>query len=453
MEQRAITAELAEFISNHDSTLIPDEVRIQAVRSLVNWTACTLGGAGHPAVTKALEAIRPFAGAGHATVIGRPDRVDAFNAALLNGISSHVLDFDDTHLATLLHPSGPVISALFALSEYQKMDGKIFIDSIIYGIEMECRVARGVCPAHYDRGWHVTSTAGVFGATAAVGRALGLNQQKMTWSFGLAATQASGLREMFGSMTKSFHPGHAAQCGLRSAFLAQAGFTSSSRAIEAPRGFANVLSTEQNFNKMIEGLGSLWLTNENSFKPYACGLVIHPVIDGCIDIKRNNSFESKHIEKISLLVNPLVLELTGKKQPATGLEGKFSVHHSAAIVLVEGVSKSNHYSDAVVCGAEVTRLRDLVQIKAESNIRVDEAYIEVQLNNGSKILHHVKHALGSLERPMTNQNIDEKFYDLTSSTMSKDRATKLLSDCWNVGSLLDVGKTLGKQLLFSKAVA
>lgn len=449
MEQRAITEELAGFISSYDSLLIPDEVKKQAVRSLVNWIACALGGANHPAVTKALEAIKPFAGNGHATVIGRSDKLDALNAALLNGISSHVLDFDDTHLATLVHPSGPVISALFALSEYQKIDGNLFIESVIYGIEMECRVARGVCPAHYDRGWHVTSTAGVFGAAAATGRALGLSQQKMAWAFGLAATQASGLREMFGSMTKSFHPGHAAQCGLRSAFFAQAGFTSSTRGIEAPRGFANVLSTERNLDMMIEGLGSLWLTNENSFKPYACGLVIHPVIDGCLHIKKNYSFESAQIEKISLLVNPLVLELTGKKQPVTGLEGKFSVQHSAAIVLLEGVSKSKQYSDAVVGGAEVTRLRNLVQIKSQSDIRIDEAYIELLLSDGTKISHHVEHALGSLERPMTNQDIDEKYYDLTSSIMSKDKANRLLSDCWNVESLDDVGKTLGKQLLFT----
>jgi len=448
MEQRGITEELAEFISNYDSTSIPSEVKKQAVRSLVNWIACALGGASHPAVTNALEALRPFTGAGHATVIGRPDRVDALNAALFNGISSHVLDFDDTHLATLVHPSGPVISALFALSEYKKIDGALFVASIIYGIEMECRIARGVCPAHYDRGWHVTSTAGVFGAAAAAGRALGLNHQKMAWAFGLAATQASGLREMFGSMTKSFHPGHAAQCGLRSAFLANAGFTSSIRGIEAPRGFANVLSTEHNFKLMIEGLGSLWLTNENSFKPYACGLVIHPVIDGCLHIKRHHSFDAEKIEKISLLVNPLVLELTGKKQPVTGLEGKFSVHHSAAIVLLEGVSKSSQYSDAIVGGAEVTRLRDLVQIKSQPNIRIDEAHIEVLLSDGTKISHHVVHALGSLERPMTNQDIDEKYYDLTSSIMSKDQASKLLSDCWNVEMLDDVGMTLGKQLLF-----
>jgi 2-methylcitrate dehydratase PrpD len=199
---------------------------------------------------------------------------------------------------------------------------------------------------------------------------------------------------------------------------------------------------------MIEGLGSLWLTNENSFKPYACGLVIHPVIDGCLHIKRHHSFDAEKIEKISLLVNPLVLELTGKKQPVTGLEGKFSVHQSAAIVLLEGVSKSSQYSDAIVGGAEVTRLRDLVQIKSQPNIRIDEAHIEVLLSDGTKISHHVVHALGSLERPMTNQDIDEKYYDLTSSIMSKDQASKLLSDCWNVEMLDDVGMTLGKQLLF-----
>jgi len=305
------TEALASFITTFDGTKIPEPVRAIAVRSLVNWAGCALGGARHPALLNAMSAMRPFIGAPQASVIGRNERVDALNAALFNGISSHVLDFDDTHMATLVHPSGPVLSALLALAEYHPIDGNTFVEAIIFGIEVECRIALGVCPAHYDIGWHVTGTVGGFGAAAAVGRALKLDAKQMAWALGIAATQAAGLREVFGTMCKSLHPGRAAQSGLSAALMAQAGFTSSLRAIEAPRGFAHVLSTEQHFEKMTEGLGTVWHTLENSFKPYACGLVIHPIIDGCLTLRQQYQFSSDDVVQIDLKVHPLVLELTG----------------------------------------------------------------------------------------------------------------------------------------------
>lgn len=438
-----VTQKLADFVSGYESSQIPAKVRQQAVRSFVNWMGCSIGGSQHPAVSKAMEALAPFIGQGHASVIGRHEKVDALHASLFNGISSHVLDFDDTHLATLVHPSGPVISALFALAECQTISGNDFIDAIILGVDMECRVARGVCPEHYDRGWHVTSTAGVFGAAAAVGRALKLDAQKMSWAFGIAATQASGLREMFGSMTKSMHPGHAAQCGMRSALLAQVGFTSSTKGIEAPRGFAHVLSTKQDFESMVEGLGSEWLISENSFKPYACGLVIHPVIDGCINIRKLNTFELTDIQKVSLRVNPLVMELTGKKQPTTGLEGKFSVHHSAAIVLTDGMSSMKHYSDAAVMRPEVRALRECVEVRSQADVRIDEAFVDIECRDGRKISHHVKHALGSVDNPMTDENLNQKFNDLSSDWLGTSKTMKIQNLCWETDRLTDVGGQIG----------
>src|SRR5690606_18768500 len=168
------TQQLADFIVNHDMRDISSNVREQAVRCVVNWMACAIGGSNHPAVNCALAAAEPFMGPAQATIIGRRERADLLHAALLNRISSHVADFDDTHLATLVHPSGPVLAALLAYAQYHPMDGKRFIDAVILGIETECRVALGVYPAHYDIGWHITGTAGGFGAAAAVGRAMGL---------------------------------------------------------------------------------------------------------------------------------------------------------------------------------------------------------------------------------------------------------------------------------------
>jgi len=439
------TETLATFITSFDGTKIPESVRAIAVRSLVNWAGCALGGARHPALLNAMTAMRPFIGAPQASVIGRNDRVDALNAALFNGISSHVLDFDDTHMATLVHPSGPVLSALLALAEYHPIDGNTFVEAIVFGIEVECRIALGVCPAHYDIGWHVTGTVGGFGAAAAVGRALKLNVKQMAWALGIAATQAAGLREVFGTMCKSLHPGRAAQSGLSAALMAQAGFTSSLRAIEAPRGFAHVLSAEQHFEKMTEGLGTVWHTLENSFKPYACGLVIHPIIDGCLTLRQQHQFSSDDVKQIDLKVHPLVLELTGKSAPTTGLEGKFSVQHSAAIVTHEGKSQARQYSDAAVQDPAVTKLRSKVQVAIEPGLRVDEAKVTMTLHDGRVLHHHVVHALGSIERPMNDEQVDAKFMDLASTVMTPEQAAQALAVCRAVGRTTDAG-TVGRAL-------
>jgi 2-methylcitrate dehydratase PrpD len=218
-------------------------------------------------------------------VLGRTEKLDALHAALLNGITSHVLDYDDTHLKTIIHPAGPVASALLALSEIRPLSGRDLLSALIVGIEVECRIGNAVYHNHYDRGWHITGTVGVFGAAAAVGRAIGLDQRKMQWALGLAATQSAGLREMFGTMTKSFHPGRAAQNGALSAFLAEAGFDCSERGIEAPRGFANVMSDKQDWGEILGGLGERWEAALNSYKPFACGIVIHPTIDGCQQLR------------------------------------------------------------------------------------------------------------------------------------------------------------------------
>jgi 2-methylcitrate dehydratase PrpD len=434
-----VTKILAEFVADFKSSHLPAEVRHQVARGLVNWAGCAIGGSRHAAVTNALAAFGPFIGVGQSSVLGRSERVDALHAALFNGISSHVLDFDDTHHATLVHPSGPVLSAMLALAQFQTIDGPTFVESIALGIEVECRIALGVCPAHYDIGWHVTSTVGGFGAAAAVGHALKLNAKQMAWAFGIAATQASGLREVFGTMCKSLHPGRAAQSGLSAALMARAGFTSSERVIEAPRGFARVMSTHSHLNDTIEGLGEKWVVMDNAFKPYACGLVIHPVIDGCASLYAKQLFKPQEIASLHLRVNPLVVELTGKPQPMTGLEGKFSVYHSAAIVSLTGFSSSKHYTDSAVRGDDVTALRKKVTVEVDTSIRVDEAHITVTLQDGATHHHHVDHALGSLERPMSDANLNQKFIDLVSDILPASQINDALKQCWQVNTLPDAG--------------
>ena len=299
-----VTRTLAQYVLSVRSDDLPDPVRKEARRTLLNWVGCAVGGSRHETVDVAIAALAPFSGPAQATVLGRRERLDILHASLMNGISSHVFDFDDTHLKTVIHPAGPVVSALLALAEHRPISGRDFLTSLVVGIEAECRIGNAVYPAHYDRGWHITGTAGVFGAAAACGRSLGLNEQQMVWALGLAATQPVGLREMFGTMTKSFHPGRAAQNGLTAALLASRGFTSTELALEGKSGWANVLSTSRDFEEITGNLGRTYEISLNTYKPFACGIVIHPTIDACIQLRNEHRLTADAIERIDLRVHP-----------------------------------------------------------------------------------------------------------------------------------------------------
>jgi 2-methylcitrate dehydratase PrpD len=435
MTATKVTAELADWIVGQPASAIPAEVREEGVRTFVNWVGCAVGGARHETADRALAAVDPFSGPRKATVLGRGDKLDALHAALLNGITSHVLDYDDTHLKTIIHPAGPVASALLALSEVRPLSGRDLLTALIVGIEAECRIGNAVYPHHYDRGWHITGTAGVFGAAAAVGRAIGLDARGMRWALGLAATQASGLREMFGTMTKSFHPGRAAQNGAMAAFLAEAGFDSSEQAIEAPRGFANVLSEKQDYAEILDGLGSRWESALNSYKPFACGIVIHPTIDGCQQIREEIGQRVNDIAKVKLTTHPLVLELTGKRTPRTGLEGKFSVYHAAACALLRGDGAPTAFTDEVVNLAEIVDLRD--RVTAEGDPRCHEAAvtIEVTFKDGSTATKHVERAIGSRERPLTNAQLETKFMNQAMLVIGEATSRALLDLAWTIEDL------------------
>jgi 2-methylcitrate dehydratase PrpD len=435
-----VTRLLAQYLVQARPEDVPADVRREAVRSFLNWLGCAVGGSVHPTLDIALTALKPFAGAPQASVLGRADRLDIFHAALLNGISSHVFDFDDTHLKTIIHPAGPVASAILALAEHRPVSGRDFLHAFILGVETECRIGNAVYPAHYDIGWHITGTAGVFGAAAAAGKLLGLDEQKMVWALGIAGTQSSGFREMFGTMCKSFHPGRAAQNGLTAAHLAAQGFTSSNRVLEAPRGFAHVMSAARDFKEITRNLGKSYEIALNTYKPFACGIVIHPSIDGCVQIRNENGVTAEDIASIALRVHPLVLELTGKKTPQTGLEGKFSVYHSCAAAIIYGRAGEEEYSDAVVRDPRVITLRDKVTAEADKSVHEDAAHLKVTLTNGKVIEKHVAHAIGSLERPMSDADLEAKFHHLVDPVTGKAQAAQLIKLARGIEGLADVGE-------------
>src|SRR4051812_8977983 len=439
IEAGAAARTLAQYSVGAQYSDIPAAVRHEATRSLLNWIGCAVGGSHHPAVDKALAALLPFAANDQCTLIGRRERVDALHAALINGLAAHVLDFDDTHLRTLLHPSVPVASALLALGERQRMSGRDFLLAFVVGVEIECRIANAIWFAHNSH-WYITGTAGVFGAAAAASRALGLDEDQTTHALGIACAQAAGTREMAGTMTKAFVHGRAAQNGLLAALLAQQGFTAAETSIDGPHGFANVLAPERDLAAVTVGLGTTYELLSNSYKPFACGVVAHPVIDACIQLRNENKLHAADIEHVELRVNPRALELTGIKDPPNGLKSKWSIYHSAAVALVDGAAGEHQYSDERVNAPEVRALRVKISAAADEQLAEIGALVEVTLKNGVRLNKRIDRVVGSAENPMSDVDLEAKVRGLAQGVLPEAQAVSLVALTWRLTELNDMAQ-------------
>ena len=432
-----VTRTLAEFVANHPSRGWSDAVDHEAHRTFFNWFGCAIGAAHHEAADAALRALAAMQPSPQATVPGRKERVDMAGAALVNGITSHTFDFDDTHLKTIIHPAGPVASAALALAEVTGASGRAVIDSLVLGIDVSCRVGNAMYPDHYDRGWHITGSTGMLGAAAACSRLLGLNVDQTQMALGIAASTPVGLREQFGTMTKPFHPGAAARAGLLAALLAREGFTASKRALEAPRGFMQVASTKCDWNEITDALGSRFEISFNTYKPFACGIVIHPAIDACAQL-RAAGVRAEDVERIEIKVHSLVLELTGKKEPKDGLEAKFSVYHGCAAGLLFGQAGEGEFADAVVGSDAVVNMRRKVVATVDQAIDEAEVRAVAVMRDGSTRTVHVEHAIGSLQRPLTDADLERKFSSLVAPVLGQAVLAPLMAAAWGIGVAGDV---------------
>jgi 2-methylcitrate dehydratase PrpD len=335
---------------------------------------------------------------------------------------------------------------LFAYAGANSVGGRDFIQAFILGFEIESRIGNAVYPAHYDAGWHITSTTGVLGAAAAIGKLLGLSTRQMIWALGIAATQAAGIREMFGSMAKSFQPGRAAQNGYTSALLALHDFTAGENVFEGPRGFAAVTAATYDLDKALDRLGEHFELRDNAYKPYACGLVVHPTIDACSQIRAQYDIDPDSVESVELRVAPLVLDLCNKSDLQRALQSKYSIYHAAAIGLARGKGGLQEFTEAAVADPVLAGLRSITSALPDEGITEDQVDVKVRLNSGETIHFFLEASLGNVERPLSNAQLDEKFRDQAVLVLPEHQVDELLAATWaiedssNVGSVVELAR-------------
>ena len=431
----AVTSQLARFVCGSRWEDVPGTVRHEAKRSLLNFFGTALGGCGDGAIERLATVLRQFSGPATASTIGRHERFDALSAACVNAASGNVYDFDDTHVPTVIHPTAPVAPALLALAEIRPLSGRDLLLAFVLGVDVECRLGNAVSPAHYDRGWHITSTCGVFGAAAAAGKAIGLDAPRLGAALGIASAQSSGLVETLGSMAKSVGVGNAARGGLLAALLAEQGLTGPERPIEGPRGFAAVLGDRPNLAAVVEGLGERWELLANTYKPYPCGVVLNPVIDACLALRRDRALTPERIRAVTVRGHPLLAARADRPAVTTGREAQVSAQHSVAVALLWGAAGVAQFSDAAVHDPAVLALRARVTVEADAAIPVGAARVTIETADNASFGATIEHAKGSREQPLSDAEIEVKFRALVEHGGSGVAPGSLIDAVWSLERL------------------
>jgi 2-methylcitrate dehydratase PrpD len=413
----------------------------EAKRSILNFFATALGSSNDPAVTAALRTLLPFSGAATSAVIGRPERLDAMSASFLNAISANLLDFDDTHLDTIIHPAAPVAAPVLALAQARGFSGRAVLLAFILGVEVECRVGNAVSPGHYARGWHITSTCGVFGAAAACAKLLELPADQISNAIGIAASQSAGIVENLPSAAKNVSVGNAARNGLFAALLAAEGYSASPRAIEGPLGWARAMGDEPDMARLTGGLGKTWEIAKNTYKPYPAGIVFHAVIDACFNLRAKLNRRIDDIDSITVQGSALLLA-RGDRVVHNERDARVSIHHCAACALLLGLAGVPEFADATVFRPDIVSLRQKVRAVLDASLPDGAARVIIQLTSGETFSEIVMAARGSLADPLSDRDIEAKLRDGARLGGTDWDIDRIIDDVWHLDTLADVSSLM-----------
>jgi 2-methylcitrate dehydratase PrpD len=433
-----VTQRLARHVVETRWEDVPTAVRHQAKRSLMNYFAVALAGCRTAPVEIALRSLRQFSGGRQATIVGRRERIDALSAAFLNAAAANVHDFCDTHVRTVIHPTVPVTPALLALAELRRVSGADLLLAFIVGNEFQARIGLAISPSHYNRGWHITSTCGVFGATSGAGKLLGLDEQQMVWALGAASTQAAGLCECLGTPAKSVSVGNAARNGLWSALLAEQGFAGPPEPLAGAQGFFHALAETPHLALLTDGLGESWEIMATSYKPYPCGFVIHPVLDCVLDWRRDHP--AVEVARVVVRGNPLLGVRADRPDISTGRESQVSVQHAVAAALLTGQAGLEQFTDACVQDAQMLALRGKVEVVRDEAFPTVAAAVDITAADGKVYRVSQSAARGSDANPMSDADLEEKLRKAAGGWDSRHDIVPLIDAIWTLDQSADIGR-------------
>jgi 2-methylcitrate dehydratase PrpD len=438
LRKPGVTESLARHIVATRWDDIPSQVRHQAKRSLINFFAVTLAGCRARPIEITLRSLADFSGGRQVALIGRAERIDALSAAFLNAASANVDDFCDTHTATVIHPTAPVAGALFSYAGLRPVSGSDLLLALVLGNEVQVRIGLAMSPSHYNRGWHITSTCGVFGAAAAIGRLLELNELQMVWALGIAATQSAGLCECLGTPAKSVSVGNAARNGLWSALLAEKGYAGPAEPLAGVQGFYHALAEEADLSCITDAWGESWAIMATSYKPYPCGFVIHPVLDCVLDWRRDHP--AAEVARVVVRGNPLLGVRADRPDISTGREAQVSVQHGVAAALVKGQAGLDQFTDACVQDPEVLKLRSKVEVLRDERFSTVAAAVEITTTDGKSFKLEQSAARGCDANPLSDSDLEAKLRAAASGWDPHYDATPLIDAIWSVETSADVSK-------------
>ena len=409
----------------------------EAKRSILNFFATALGSANDPAVTAALRTLLPFSGTATSAVIGRSEQLDAMCASFVNAISANLLDFDDTHLDTIIHPAAPVAAPVLALAQARGFSGLAVLTAFILGVEVECRIGNAVSPGHYARGWHITSTCGVFGAAAGCAKLLGLSAAQISNAIGIAASQSAGIIENLPSAAKNVSVGNAARNGLFAALLAAEGYSASPRAIEGPLGWARAMGDAPDLGRLTGGLGKTWELAKNTYKPYPAGIVFHAVIDACFNLRTKLNVRTDDIVSVTVQGSALLLA-RGDRPVRNERDARVSIHHCAACALLLGTAGVTEFADATVFRPDIVSLRQKVEAELDAALPDGAARVIIRLMSGETLSEIVMEAKGSLADPLSDGDIEAKLRDCARLGRTDWDIDRIIDGVWHLDKLADV---------------
>jgi 2-methylcitrate dehydratase PrpD len=446
------TQDIATWVAGATLGRMPDPVPGRARAAIIDTTAAMLAGASEPVSRIVAEVVAEEGCAPVATQLGTGLRTSMEGAALLNGIGGHALDYDDVSVSATAHPSVAVLPAALAVAEARGASGRALIEAYVVGIEVLAKLGLAIGPEHYRRGWHATSTLGTLGAAMAAGRLLGLDAVRLANALAIAASQAGGIRANFGTMTKPFHAGHAARCGVHAARLAAGGVEGSPTALEGPAGFFAVFGFGAASPDLVApSLGDPYdlAAVGLSVKRYPCCYATHRAADAVLELRARPGVGPEQVERLRVRVPPGALSPLLYDRAETGLQGKFSMRYVVAAGLLDGRLGLDTFTDEMVRRPQVRALEELTDVVEDRSIPagrspIEGGHVEVaaRLRGGVQLACRVEEAAGSPNRPLSSAQLADKFRDCARA-LDPARTQRALQRLEHLDELSDVRILIG----------